>query len=361
VRLLPSDQIKRRLLQCIQEGRYETGHGLPTIQELARTFQVSTKTVQKAIHALRKEGVINAKRGVGLSVRSPGPRIGRGRRVGLVFPNAPRYVEQQPYPGTVIRELEAELRRSKLTLVRCPLETMERMALTDRLARLKLAGLVLFEIDNDSMILEFRELRLPMVSMDYDAYRHGVPSVVFDNAFGSFQATKHLVGLGHRGIAFLRPLLRNPMFSPSLDAVEEERLKGYRIAMLDAGLPTEIREFENQPAALRQALQELLGRRPAPTALVCVADWSARAIAREIMRMGFRVPEDLSLVGFGDYGLEIAPGRRLTSVWVDYEGMGRTAGQILKDVLEGNGPRARRAVLPARLAPGHTVSPPPAL
>ena len=349
VRFQPNLQIKQQLLRYILEGKFEIDQALPSIESLSATFGVSTKTVQKAIHALSADGVIEAKRGIGLFVKSLRPPSSQGRRVGLLHANQPQYLRQKPYPQPVIASLRRDLGRAGLNLILCPLVQFDRLVLAETLFKLKLNALLLFEVDSDLLIFEVRDLRLPLVSMDYDAYRHGISSVAFDNAYGTFQAAKYLVQHGHQHIAFLRPLLRNPIHNNrSLDAVEDDRLEGYRIAMLDAGLPLVIREVENKLAIIQQDLAALFSRRPAPTAIVCTGDWFAGVVAAELQHMGFRIPEDVSVIGFGDSGVEFAPGRRISSVHVDAAGMGTSAARLIVAAMAGGAP-PQREILPTRL------------
>ena len=344
-----SDEIRRLLLRHILEGQFEPNQTLPTIASLAKTFTVSIPTVQKAIHALSREGIIEAKRGVGIFVKRFDLQAGRGRRIGLLHPNPSSYLLEHPYPGAVIETLQKELQQGGFTVVPCSLEELDRLALLSSLCKLRLAGLVLFEVDSDVLISELRELRLPVVSMDYDAYRHGISSGTFNNVLGAFQATKHLIQLGHKNIAFMRPLVKAVLNkSISLTASDEERVKGYCVAMEDAGLPPMIREFKNRVSIMNEELLRLFGQRPAPTALVCSADWSAQAAAQCVQQLGFRIPQDLSIVGFGGWGVEIGPGRRLTSIGVDNTGMGHAAARMLLESMGGNQP-PQRIVLPTRL------------
>lgn len=358
MRYQPSLQIKRQIMRSILDGQYRPHQTLPTIQELSETFKVSTKTVQKAIHALSKEGIIEAKRGVGLFIRSLNPKGRHSSRVGLVHPNSTEYIQGMPYPGRIIEKLKKDLQADGYDLTACPLHKYQRLTLLEGLGKEELCGLVLFEVDSDLLIGEMRELWLPMVSIDYDAYRHGISSVIFDNIHGSFQATQHLLEEGHRHISFMRPMLRNPIHHfQSLDAVEEERIKGYRLAMQNAGLKPQVVEFNNNSSSAREALLGLFGRRPAPSAFVCVADWSARIIASEAKRLGFRIPQDLSLVGFGGSGTtEIEPECNLTSVQVDWDGMGRVAAEMMLAALKGNGTPPTREILPTNLIKRDSVA-----
>jgi DNA-binding LacI/PurR family transcriptional regulator len=73
--------------------------------------------------------------------------------------------------------------------------------------------------------------------------------------------------------------------------------------------------------------------------------------------MGYRLPEDVSFVGFGASDAEFAPGRKVTSVWVDCEGMGKTAAEsLLSEMKERRGP-PQRCRLPTRMIVRDSVAP----
>lgn len=359
MRFTPNQQIKRQLLRHILDGQFEPSRTLPTIESLAKTFKVSTKTVQKAIHALSAEGVIEAKRGTGLFIKPIDPKAGAGRRIGLLHPNAPAYLLGEVYPKPIIDGFEEEMRRAGYHVVPCALAKMDPLVLEESILKLRLSGLALFEVDSDILIAEFRELRLPMISMDYDAYRHGISSVFVDNVYGSFMATRHLIDAGHRQIAFMRPLMRNAINNGSLDAVEEERIKGYRVAMQEAGLPVVITEFGKTPEAAQQAMEAMLARRPPPTALISSSDGHARRLAEVAQKFGLHVPQDVSVMGFGNDRTEFAPGRVVSSVRVEWKEMGRQGAELLIEALKGPPPGVQRRILPVRLALHDSVAPPP--
>jgi DNA-binding LacI/PurR family transcriptional regulator len=360
MQLSPSQQIKRQLRQRILDGQFEPGGTLPTIRSLAKSFNVSTKTVQKAIHALSDEGMIEAKRGTGLFIKSqafkPG---GGGQRIGLLHSATPDYLQGELYPKPIIDTMTAELQAAGYTLIPCSLAKLDRLALEAELAKLKLGGLILFEVDADRVVFELLELRLPMVSIDHDCYRHGVSSVVFDNIFGTFQTTKLLIEQGHRHITFLRPLMVSKIHNnSSLTLIEDERLKGYCVAMQDARLPVDIQEYSRKaPEQIQEMLLRVLGRRPAPTAFVNNADFSALTIIQELKKLGYRIPEDISVTGFGDFNTEFEPGRMITSVKVDYAETGRVAARQFLDIMSGKVTRPERKVIATTLVRQHSVGP----
>lgn len=357
MRYTPTFRVQQQLLRYIRDRGLGTDAPLPTIVSLAKTLGVSKNTVQKAVHALSAEGAIEAKRGKGLFVKSIVRRARKSTRVALIYPNRPEYIKQSPYPTEVVRSLSQDLDKSGFSLDTHSLMQVERLTFVEHFRSLQPAGLVLFELDNDLLISELLELRLPMVSIDYDAYRLGISSVVFDNLYGAFQSTRHLIEMGHRYVVFMRPLLRGRFgINQWLNTVEDERMQGYRLAMLDAGLEPVTVEYEIAPDVLPETLLNLLGRRPAPTAFVCVADWSANRIIERASALGYRIPEDLSVIGFGDGSVEFAPKRRISSVSVDRKGMGSHAARLLLETMQGGRAAPERVVLPTSLLPRDSVA-----
>ena len=352
MQLSPSQQIKRQLRQRILDGQFEAGTTLPTIRSLAKSFNVSTKTVQKAIHALSAEGMIEAKRGTGLFIKSQGFKPGgSGQRIGLLHSGMPEYLQGTPYPKPILDALTTDLQAAGLTLIPCSLAKLDRLALEGELVKLKLGGLVLFEVDADRVVFELQELRLPMVSIDHDCYRHGVSSVVFDNIFGTFQTTKLLIEQGHKHITYLRPLMVSKVHNNnSLTLIEDERLKGYCVAMQEARLPLDVQDYGSRAGERPQEmLLRVLGRRPAPTAFVCNSDFGALAFIGELKKLGYRIPEDISITGgFNNQTTEFEPGRVITSTFVDYAETGHVAAKLFLDLTTGK-TKPERKIMPLTL------------
>ena len=70
------NQISRQIMNFIVHDQFKEGAQLPTIRDMADMFQVSIDTVQKAVGILKKEGVIEARQGHGLFVKSLHPKTG---------------------------------------------------------------------------------------------------------------------------------------------------------------------------------------------------------------------------------------------------------------------------------------------
>lgn len=127
----------------------------------------------------------------------------------------------------------------------------------------------------------------------------------------------------------------------------EERIRGFEDELRQSGRSTALvlRQgsapvgFDHGAAGVRT----LLEREPRLDALFAVSDLSAVGAVMECQRRGVRVPDDLSVMGFGDFeiGREINPA--LTTIHVDFRALGQRAGQTILDVLRSDvtGPTPR--------------------
>ncbi len=364
-----SNQIKEKLRQFVLDGELKPMSPLPSIRALAKRFGVSPTTVHKAIRMLKEEGLVSPHDRSCISVTIPSSLKGlrakaEARTIALVIRNNPDYVREGPgYPGEVIRVLRAKLAKAGFALDVVSLTGIQRLETGKFIRQSGYGGVALFEVDNDHIIREIRGLNLPLVSLDADAYRLGVSSVVFDQAQGMFRLTSHLIERGHRKIAFMRPFILNEVSNvPEIETVEELRIIGYRLAMDNAGLPVRIEEYPPMRRHLRRKLLQIFLNPDTPTAVVCVSDTFARLLASEAGQFGYDIPRELSIAGFGGSEQGFGPDgkRKITSVRTDNAGMGSEAARLLLGQLRGQTDAPERVILPTSVVKGDSSGPPPA-
>jgi DNA-binding LacI/PurR family transcriptional regulator len=115
-----------------------------------------------------------------------------------------------------------------------------------------------------------------------------------DDIQGGYRAARHLLSLGHRRIAFLAGPRQAPW--------AQERLDGYRRAVREAGLEEDRLVF-NAGATIQEgerAALEMLNESTRTTAVQAVNDSVAIGAASILARKGIRIPEDISMIGYGD-------------------------------------------------------------
>lgn len=181
--------------------------------------------------------------------------------------------------------------------------------------------------------------------------------VLADNVAAGAIATRHLLGLGHRRIAFLYPSrshLREGRACPG-------RFEGYRRALAEAGLDP-VRDSgagggwvldEALPAALtdseqRERLFDFFERGDITAAVTC-NDTVAVLVQRYLDVAGVRVPDDLAMVGISDERIAALAKVPLTTVKIDAAAMGRAAAELLRSRLAGDEGTPREIVVPVSL------------
>jgi len=134
----------------------------------------------------------------------------------------------------------------------------------------------------------------------------------------------HLLGFGHRRFVYVHGQLGYPG--------RINRLEHFREAVL-AEQGTELREIsfpaDNAPGDFRAALERMEAEGFHPTAFFCGNDWVAVTVLTELLRMGIRVPEDASVVGFADYAIAAQTSPALTTARVPFREFGIAAVRLL--------------------------------
>jgi LacI family transcriptional regulator len=176
-------------------------------------------------------------------------------------------------------------------------------------------------------------------------------SVETDEQGASFAATQHLLKLGHKRIAYLT----GPPTAPWV----HERFEGYRRALREAGLDVDDKlvfqagnTIEDGTKAALQMLNESCGA----TAVQAVNDLVAIGCADALLSKGLRIPEDISLVGFGNILTAEYFRVPLTTLRQPKYRLGMAAVEAMMNLLKGQQVETKR--LPAELIERKSTAPP---
>jgi DNA-binding LacI/PurR family transcriptional regulator len=185
--------------------------------------------------------------------------------------------------------------------------------------------------------------------------RAGTSSVRVEDRIGGRAATRHLVNLGHQRVAFLG--IEEPPGSTLGGVPPAERLRGYRDALSEAGLPNDpalevavANRFDEGAAATASLLTVV----EPPTALVAASDELAFGALATLRGSGLRVPDDFSVVGYDNH--ELAGAVALTTMDHGVAEQGRRAAESLLAALTGASAAAGR-IEPHLVVRGSTAPP----
>ena len=177
---------------------------------------------------------------------------------------------------------------------------------------------------------------LPVVVTGRDLRAPDLFSLNFDNCEGARLATRHLIELGHRRIAFITGDPAHP------DAIERQR--GYQLELEASGLvfdPALVVPGEFHELSGLLAVDRLLESRQDFTAIFAANDQMAVGAALALHRRSIRIPDDVSLVGFDDLLTSLYASPPLSTVQQPAYELGRLAAAAMLQLLAGQVPSAQ--------------------
>lgn len=361
-----AERVAHELRSAVLENNLSFPHGqLPSHRELCRQHRVSINTLRKALDILEGDGVIYRVERGGTFLRpksgeSPSP----ARSTGLKCIN---FLEEFPPMWQILKTdylagyTEAlEDYDAKTRFVPCPAETTQyETLLSDRFAPGE-QGCVLVNIAPDGLMRWLRARGIAFVVQFFTAYdRAALPEhhcVYVNKAGAADEATRHLLGLGHRRIGFLGPTA--PDYRRLVGLYE-----GYLAALTCAGIspvPADALDVNtNDTDAIVDTMQRYLGRPERPTAVVTGNDGVAFAVIRAARALGLRVPEDLSVVGYNDLPEAARCDPPLTTFYGPRRLLARTAVEMAIAAAEGRCEGFQTRVLKGHLVIRRSAAPPP--
>jgi LacI family repressor for deo operon, udp, cdd, tsx, nupC, and nupG len=185
---------------------------------------------------------------------------------------------------------------------------------------------------------------LPMVNVCEVLDDINCPTVALNNQAASKTMTDYLISIGHKRIG----LVKGPQSSPLTLA----RLAGYREALANANIPFDEELLFSGDFTLkagRLAGQRILECKQRPTAVFCENDETAIGAIQAFKQAGLRVPQDISVAGFDDIAFAGFCDPPLTTISQPAEDFGRTAVNLLIDLITEKKSKQTRVTMPFEL------------
>ena len=335
-----------------------------TLADVARRAEVSQATVSKVLNgrsdvsARTREFVLRIVEELGYRPTSVRHKKARSRALVTVLD----FVASR-YAGTVLQGiLVAATSATTELLIRLP---PDRSISTSRetarawVAAQQTSGAVgligLAVAMPDTVLNAAGDLALPVVMIDpIDAADSRAVSIGSTNWAGGRSATEHVIGLGHRRIAWIG--------GPQNSAPSAERFHGYRTALDGAGLTAEPALARHGAFSVGTGFQhgrDLLSTAAPPTAIVAGNDEIAIGVLAAAKELGVDVPRELSVTGFDDTPQTEWTTPGLTSVRQPLSGMGRMAVETVLGMAEGAQPASRHLQLATTLSVRGSTGPAP--
>lgn len=273
-----------------------------TIRDVAREAGVSIATVSKALNGVdvvkpeTKERIVEVAQRLHYVPNLMGKQLKARETKMLGF-----YTNSitGPYFSTLVEAIAREAERNGYG-VNVFISSDKRIVLNSIMGSV-VDGIIGFEdLITEEDLLAIKREKIKAVFIDRDISDETIGSVVFDSFAKSKEATNYLLALGHRRIGFIAG------FEKSYDS--DERLAGYKAALEKARIPVDsaviLPGFFEETAAyasVRSFFRNYHG--VFPTAFLAGNDLSAIGTVKALKDLGYRVPEDFSVMGFDDIDL----------------------------------------------------------
>lgn len=290
---------------------------MTSIDEVAKLAGLSTATVSRAlsgrghVSAAARERVQSAADSLGYVVSSRASSLASGRtqNVGVIVPYLDRW-----FFSTVLSGVSSALmkRGYDITLYNITADAdVRREVFSTFLRRQRVDAVIAVSIElDDDETKRLLDLGLPVIAIGGPNPR--LRTLTVDDTAVARLATEHLIGLGHRDIAHIGA---NPEFDIDFHIPTRRRI-GFEQALADAGITANPAFLEPADFTVDggfRAAKQLLGRPgPRPTAIFAASDEMAIGAILAARDLGFRVPQDLSIVGID--GHELGEFFQLTTV-----------------------------------------------
>jgi len=334
----------------------ENQAGAVTILDIAARAGVSVSTVSRVLNKTvpvaraKREAVLGAVEVLGYRPNVVAQELARGRSLAVgVLPQG----IWNPFYSRLLKGVEQGLRGTAFHPMYAsgeqPVEEAQafEMLLANRVEAIILMG---GQIADEKLVLLSQRLPIVAIGRNVQGLEHRCVRV--ENAEGGYNATRHLIDLGHRRIVHITGL--------SWHADAMARRQGYERALAEAGLPLDpslVVEGDWEEQSGLTAVERLLAAKTRFTAIFCGNDQIAFGAALGLFRAGLHVGRDVSIVGFDDQPSAAFSCPPLTTMRQPAVEMGMTAARAIVEELRGRGfvPPVFRTELVLRASTG----PPP--
>ena len=325
-----------------------------TMKEIGRELGVSIATVSRALRHRpevkleTRERVLRRAKELSYQPSSPARALAtrRTKLIGLIVPDL-----VHPFFAQVALGISAQLRVHDYSLIISSSEEdsfLERREIEQMVAR-RVDALIL--ASTQASVGRFRtpeNHRLSLVLLDRRVPGLAADFVGIDDVMAGSLATSHLLDIGCKTVAHIAGSEVSTAF---------DRQAGYCMALASHNVnlsPAYIVKCDHgdhsADAAGHDALRTLLCLDPRPDGVFCCNDYIAMGAMRAILEAGLRIPQDMAVVGCGNFHYADCLRVPLTSIDQDSDSLGQIAGRMALSMVKRRNKSAPRSILiPARL------------
>jgi LacI family transcriptional regulator len=204
---------------------------------------------------------------------------------------------------------------------------------------------------NNKLVYKFLEDHIPVVLIENFLNDPKIPTVILDNHKYSMEAVQHLIDRGYKRIGYL---------SGPIEEMHtlKERYKGYTDALKSNGIELDknIVYFDKRLrgewdlTGINKLIEEIISRPERPDALFIISDVVALIAIRVITKLGYKIPDEIGIMGFDDRRMSKNSVISLSSVFQPKYEMGRKGMELLIDNIECNSRLEKNIYLDMKLS-----------
>ncbi|MFW5889585.1 MAG: LacI family DNA-binding transcriptional regulator [Bacillota bacterium] len=307
-----------------------------TISDIAKKANVSTATVSRVLNnksdvsdkTRKKIKNIIEKMDYNPSIIARGLSLNKTHTIGLIIPNI-----TNPYFPEIAKGIEnkAEKEGYSVVLYNTDNDYEKEMKILRIMQQKQVDGLIvsLTEKTKDYINKLFSK-DFPIVQIDRKVIGLKCPSVITDNFFSGYKATKYLIEHGHRRIAHIVGL---PDIQNSID-----RLNGYKKALKDYNIELNNEYIVQGDQTIESGYKKgkrLIKLKSAPTAIFSANDLMVIGVYKAAKELSINIPSDLSIVGHDNINISSIVNPSITTMNQPKYKMGEKAAELLIEQLNG--------------------------
>jgi LacI family transcriptional regulator len=311
---------------------------MKTINDVAQMAGVSVATVSKVFNGRKgvseetRQRIINIAEELDYFPNHSASQLARGitETVGVVFSMLESKTLQDEYLIRMINGIFNNAEALGYRILVFTTNTVERnnQNFLQFCRSNNLAGLIIHGLDRDDPQLEkLINSEVPCVFIDIDISGPKTTNISVDNVNACVEVVNILTGLNHEHIAFVSGNLHS--------SVAFDRLIGYKNGMNAKGLPLHVIECDYSKINAYKLSKEYLLYHPEITAFFCASDLMAVGVLDACLELGYKVPEDISIIGFDNLSFTQHMKPQLSTVAQNFYEIGNQAVNILMDITKG--------------------------
>ncbi len=323
-------QFKRNVLEELKKRNLKEGDKIPSENEFRRDFDISIRTVRRALLELEKDGVLVRCQGRGTFLKKLKPEKTASKIVGMLFSSMD--IITRPSIADYLNGIEKSCEELNL---RCRMYPVGRrfgdngnLESLDRIVPLSdINGAVILSPLKREDILLLRKQNTAFVAV-HKYHGFNVKVAATDYSEVASLAVNHLAGMGHKKIAFITGY-SNPGNEAAVLVNDNLAEKASELAA-ELNISIDIKFSDHTEQSGYTAAMEVLNSGNPPTALFAIDESLTRGAANAIFDKELKIPEDVALLGSGNL--------RFSSINIPSRENGRNAIAMLNEIISGKQP-----------------------